>query len=45
MYVLYVLYVYTIRISRILRITLYDLSYHSSLYSSTGSILDRAWIN
>jgi hypothetical protein len=33
------------RTLRILRITLCDLGYHSSSYSSTGSILDRACIN
>jgi len=30
---------------RSLRSTLYDLGYHSSLYSLIGSILDRARIN
>jgi hypothetical protein len=36
---------YTIRISRILRITLYNLSYYSSLYGLIRSIIDRALIN
>jgi len=45
MYALYVLYVSTIRTSYILRIPLYNLSYYSLLYSLTGSILDRAFIN
>ena len=45
MYVLYILYIYSSYILRILRITLYNLGYHSSLYSSIGSILDYAFIN
>jgi hypothetical protein len=45
MYVLYIRYVHSSRILRSLRSTLYNLAYHSSLYSSIGSILDRAHIN
>jgi hypothetical protein len=45
MYVLYVRYVRSSRILRSLRSTSYNLGYHSSSYSSIGSILDRAYIN
>ena len=45
MYVLYVLYVRSLRTLYILRITLYNLSYYSLLYSLISSILDRALIN
>ena len=45
MYVIYVLYVYSLRTPRSLYSTSCDLSYHSSSYSLTGSILDRAYIN
>jgi len=45
MYALYILYVSTIYTLRILRILLYNLGYYSLLYSLTGSILDRAFIN
>ena len=45
MYMLYMLYVRSSRTLRILYTTLYNLSYYSSLHSSTGSILDRASIN
>jgi len=45
MYGLYVRYVSSSHSSRSIRSTLCDLGYPSSLYSSTGSILDRAYIN
>jgi len=45
MYVLYVRYIRSSRTLRSLRSILCDLSYHSPLYSSIGSILDRARIN
>ena len=48
-YVGYVCSIYSVlqitQITQITQIILYNLSYHSSLYSSTGSILDRAYIN
>ena len=45
MYVLYVRYIRSSYILRSLCSTLYNLSYHFLLYSSIGSILDRAHIN
>jgi len=45
MYIMYVLYVRSLYTLRSLRSTLYNLSYHSSSHGSTGSILDRAYIN
>jgi len=45
MYVLYIRYVRSSYTLRSLRSISYNLSYYSSLYSLTGSILDRAYIN
>ena len=45
MYVLYVRYVRSFRILRSSYSILCDLGYYSSLHSSIGSILDRAYIN
>jgi len=45
MYILYVLYIRSSYILYTLRITLYNLSYYSSLSSFTGSILDYTYIN
>ena len=45
MYVLYIRYVSSSYSSYLIRSTLYNLSYYSSLYGSTGSILNYALIN
>jgi len=45
MYVRYIRYVRSVRSLRSLRSILCDLYYYSLLYSSTGFILDRAYIN